>query len=110
MFDSVGSTKLALYAQGIDGQNVLAQMAAFFAVAEIVNREASWAGVEAEFPGDYRNGAIDYGWDKLSNEDKLKKRAIELNNGRAAQMGILGLLVHEPLGVFILPGNYLPGH
>mmetsp|Transcript_55709 Transcript_55709/g.118502 ORF Transcript_55709/g.118502 Transcript_55709/m.118502 type:complete len:204 (+) Transcript_55709:75-686(+) len=95
----------ALYAQGVDGQNVLAQMAAFFAVAEIVNREASWAGVEAEFPGDYRNGAIDYGWDKLSDEDKMKKRAIELNNGRAAQMGILGLMVHEQLGVSILPEN-----
>ncbi len=28
----------------------------------------------------------------------MKKRAIELNNGRAAQMGILGLMVHEKLG------------
>ena len=26
-----------------------------------------------------------------------KKKAIELNNGRAAQMGILGLMVHEKL-------------
>eukprot|EP00580_Thalassiosira_gravida_P001773 CAMPEP_0201605948 /NCGR_PEP_ID=MMETSP0492-20130828/5577_1 /ASSEMBLY_ACC=CAM_ASM_000837 /TAXON_ID=420259 /ORGANISM="Thalassiosira gravida, Strain GMp14c1" /LENGTH=205 /DNA_ID=CAMNT_0048070275 /DNA_START=30 /DNA_END=647 /DNA_ORIENTATION=+ len=101
----------ALYAQGVDGQNVLGQMVAFFAVAEIVNREATWAeGVKAEFPGDYRNGAIDYGWDKLSDEDKFNKRTIELNNGRAAQMGILGLMVHEKLGVSILPGNILPGH
>eukprot|EP00581_Thalassiosira_minuscula_P004190 CAMPEP_0183742880 /NCGR_PEP_ID=MMETSP0737-20130205/64929_1 /TAXON_ID=385413 /ORGANISM="Thalassiosira miniscula, Strain CCMP1093" /LENGTH=204 /DNA_ID=CAMNT_0025978475 /DNA_START=35 /DNA_END=649 /DNA_ORIENTATION=+ len=100
----------ALY-ESADGRNVLAQMVAFFAVAEIVNREASWnPNVKAEFPGDYRNGAIDYGWDKLSDEDKLKKRAIELNNGRAAQMGILGLMVHEKLGVSILPGNVLPGH
>ncbi|KAL7539153.1 hypothetical protein ACHAWF_006313 [Thalassiosira exigua] len=93
-----------------DGQNVAAQMVAFFALAEIVNREASWAGVKAEFPGDYRNGAIDFGWDKLDDDAKLKKRAIELNNGRAAQMGILGLMVHEQLGVSVLPGNYLPGH
>ena len=33
-----------------------------------------------------------------SDETKLKKRAVELNNGRAAMMGILGLMVHEQLG------------
>jgi hypothetical protein len=38
-----------------------------------------------------------------SEEEKLKKRAIELNNGRAAQMGILALMVHEQLGVPLLP-------
>lgn len=47
-----------------------------------------------EFPGDFRNG-FDFGWDKYSAEEKAEKRAIELNNGRAAQMGILGLMVHE---------------
>eukprot|EP00984_Skeletonema_dohrnii_P001023 scaffold323_cov74-Skeletonema_dohrnii-CCMP3373.AAC.7 len=34
-------------------------------------------------------------------QTKLQKRAIELNNGRAAMFGILGLMVHEeiqPLG------------
>jgi len=56
-----------------------------------------------EFPGDFRNGAIDYGWDTFSEEKKLQKRAIELNNGRAAMMGILALMVHEQLGVSILP-------
>jgi hypothetical protein len=37
----------------------------------------------------------------------MKKRAIELNNGRAAQMGILGIMVHEKLGNLdlILPHN-----
>jgi Chlorophyll A-B binding protein len=94
-----------------DGQNVLMQMAAFFAVATIVNREATWVpGVKAEFPGDYRNGALDFGWDKLDAKTKLNKRAIELNNGRAAQMGIWGLVVHEMMGESILPGGYLPGH
>ena len=50
-----------------------------------------------EFPGDFRNG-MDFGWSKYSDEEKMKKRAIELNQGRAAQMGILGLMVHEQLG------------
>mmetsp|Transcript_31792 Transcript_31792/g.76999 ORF Transcript_31792/g.76999 Transcript_31792/m.76999 type:complete len:208 (+) Transcript_31792:121-744(+) len=52
----------------------------------------------AEFKGDFRNGALDFGWDKQSDDWKMNKRAIELNNGRAAQMGILGLMVHEKLG------------
>jgi hypothetical protein len=34
------------------------------------------------------------GWDE---ETIQKKLAIELNNGRAAQMGILALMVHEKL-------------
>jgi len=34
------------------------------------------------------------GW---SEETIAKKKAIELNNGRAAQMGILALMVHEKL-------------
>ena len=53
---------------------------------------------ENEFVGDFRNGFIDFGWDKLDDATKLKKRAIELNNGRAAMMGVLGLMVHEQLG------------
>jgi hypothetical protein len=50
---------------------------------------------DAEFVGDFRNGFIDFGWDTFSEEEKLSKRGIELNNGRAAQMGIFGLMVHE---------------
>ena len=52
---------------------------------------------EGEFPGDFRNGALDFGWDTFDEETKASKRAIELNNGRAAQMGILALMVHEML-------------
>merc|ERR1712244_100270 len=63
------------------------------------------ATFENEFPGDFRNGFIDYGWDTFDEETKLKKRAIELNQGRAAMMGLLGLMVHEELGVSILPDN-----
>jgi|EP00979_Chaetoceros_neogracilis_P008893 hypothetical protein len=51
-----------------------------------------------EFIGDFRNKYIDFGWDTFSEEQKLQKRAIELNNGRAAMFGILGLMVHEQLG------------
>jgi Chlorophyll A-B binding protein len=51
-----------------------------------------------EFPGDYRNGYIDFGWDKQSDAWKKSKRTIELQQGRAAQMGILGIMVHEQLG------------
>ena len=56
-----------------------------------------------EFVGDFRNGAIDFGWDSFDEETKLKKRGIELNQGRAAMMGILALMVHEQLGVSLLP-------
>ena len=56
-----------------------------------------------EFVGDFRNGFIDYGWDSFSEETKLQKRAIELNQGRAAMMGILALMVHEKLGVSLIP-------
>lgn len=52
----------------------------------------------SEFPGDYRNGGFDLGWDNFDEKTKLRKRSIELNNGRAAQMGILGLMVHEKMG------------
>ena len=58
---------------------------------------------EAEFNTDFRNGAIDFGWDTFDEETKLKKRAIEINQGRAAMMGILALMVHEQLGVSLLP-------
>jgi hypothetical protein len=140
-----------------DGQNVLLQMLAFFSVAEIVNRDASWLDNKAEFVGDYRNGALDFGWNNFDAATKLKKRTIELNQGRAAMMvrvlllvnhmamltgiicssnpttrdhvfcslflvlystffwsicylqGIWGLVIHEMMGVSILPGGYLPG-
>lgn len=59
---------------------------------------------ESEFPGDYRNG-FDFGWDKQTDEWKKNKRTIELNNGRAAQMGIAGIMVHELMGNL---GDLLP--
>lgn len=53
---------------------------------------------DGAFPGDFRNGFLDFGWDSFDEQTKLSKRGIELNNGRAAMMGILGLMVHEQLG------------
>jgi len=50
-----------------------------------------------EFPGDFRNGVAKASWDRLDPATKLQKRSIELNNGRAAMMGILALMVHEQL-------------
>ena len=61
-------------------------------------------GTGNEFVGDFCNGYIDYGWDDFDKETKLSKRAIELNNSRAAMLGILGLMVHEE----IVPLSYNP--
>lgn len=47
---------------------------------------------KGEYPGDLRNGMFKW---SASPEEQMQKRAIELNNGRAAQMGILGLMYHE---------------
>jgi|Transcript_19680 hypothetical protein len=52
---------------------------------------------EGSFPGDMCNPAPPKAWDNFSDQTKLRKRAVELNNGRAAMMGILGLMVHEKL-------------
>jgi len=54
-----------------------------------------------EFVGDFRNESLDFGWDTFDEETKLFKRGVELNNGRAAMMGILGLMVHEQLGTAV---------
>ena len=85
---------------------VWVQMGFTWSLMEMLNRDAFGL---AEFPGDFRNGSVinldgkdkpflDFGWDQQTEEWKRNKRSIELNNGRAAQMGILGLMVHEKLG------------
>jgi len=74
---------------------VYAQMVATWIFMEIANRDQTG---KAEFPGDFRNGALDFGWDKQSDAWKTNKRNIELNQGRAAQMGMLGIMTHEALG------------
>mmetsp|Transcript_33288 Transcript_33288/g.76825 ORF Transcript_33288/g.76825 Transcript_33288/m.76825 type:complete len:203 (-) Transcript_33288:125-733(-) len=77
----------------------LYQITAFIGFLELFVMKDSANGAEpGEFVGDFRNGFIDFGWDKLSDDVKMQKRGIELNNGRAAMLGILGLMMHEQLG------------
>ena len=82
---------------------VWAQFWATTALMEAVNRDVTGKG---EFVGDFRNGALDFGWDKLDEATKMKKRAIELNNGRAAQMGLAGIVIHDMMGNL---GEIIPG-
>ncbi len=80
------------------------QVLAFVGLLELAVMKDITGG---EFPGDFRNGALDFGWDSFDEETKLSKRAIELNQGRAAQMGMLALMVHDKLGnvADFFPGN-----
>merc|ERR1719270_2678976 len=64
----------------------------------LVMKDSANGAPPGEFVGDFRNGYIDFGWDTFDEEAKLFKRGVELNNGRAAMCGILGLMVHEQLG------------
>jgi hypothetical protein len=95
-FDSFPNGIAALFGPDAIPQAGFAQIFAFVGALELgVMKDIEGTG--NEFVGDFRNGAIDFGWDTFDEETKLSKRAIELNNGRAAMMGILGLMVHEEL-------------
>ena len=82
------------------------QVLAFVGALELgVMKDSANGAAPGDFPGDFRNGALDFGWDSFDAETQLTKRAVELNQGRAAQMGLLGLMVHDKLGVSLLPGG-----
>uniref|UniRef100_A0A7R9VQD8 Plastid light harvesting protein n=1 Tax=Pseudictyota dubia TaxID=2749911 RepID=A0A7R9VQD8_9STRA len=79
---------------GIDGIRAipgagLAQILAFFALVELAWMPAS------KYDGDYGVGY--FGTDIKDPEEKARKLNVELNNGRAAMMGILGIMVHDVL-------------
>ncbi|KAL7556313.1 hypothetical protein ACA910_011859 [Epithemia clementina (nom. ined.)] len=75
------------------------QVLAFVGFLELFVMKDSTNGAEpGEFVGDFRNGALDFGWDSLDEETKLTKHAVELIQGRTAQMGMLALMVHDKLG------------
>ena len=76
-------------------EEVYGQMVLAWIFMEQANRDQTG---NADFDGDFRNGYIDFGWDSQSEEWKKNKRTIELNQGRAAQMGLLGLMVHDAMG------------
>ena len=91
-FDSIPSGLAALSAVPTAG---LLQVFLFVGLLELgVMKDITGEG---ETVGDFRNGFIDFGWDTFSPEEQERKLGIELNNGRAAQMGMLGLMVHEML-------------
>ena len=98
---SLDGTKFSDCGYGIDALTKvpalgLAQVFAFVGFLELfVMKDVTGTG---EFVGDFRNDYIDFGWDSFDEETKIQKRAVELNQGRAAMMGILGLMVHEELG------------
>uniref|UniRef100_A0A7S4ARD6 Uncharacterized protein n=1 Tax=Pseudo-nitzschia australis TaxID=44445 RepID=A0A7S4ARD6_9STRA len=94
-FDSFPDGAAALFGPDAIPSAGFGQIIAFIGALELaVMKDVTG---EAEFAGDFRNGALDFGWDTFGPETKLSKRAIELNNGRAAMMGILGLMMHEQI-------------
>jgi hypothetical protein len=95
-FDSYPNGWAAVYGSEAISRAGVYQIIAFVGFLELfVMKDVTGTG---EFPGDFRNGFIDFGWASFDEGTKLKKRAVELNNGRAAMMGIFGLMVHEQLG------------
>ena len=79
-FDSIPDGWAAV---GAIPQAGLLQIVAFIGFLELFVMKDITGG---EFPGDFRNEALDFGWDTFAEETKLAKRGIELNQGLAALM------------------------
>jgi Chlorophyll A-B binding protein len=71
------------------------QVLAFCGLLEL----AVWKQDPNSFPGDFSASSVPVGWvGDYGDDEKTELRAKELNQGRAAQMGMLGLMVHDQLG------------
>merc|ERR1719511_398028 len=80
----------------------LAQILAFFALVELAWMPAS------KYDGDYGVGY--FGTNIEDPAEKARKLNVELNNGRAAMMGIIGNMVAEELTGQTMYEQYAAGH
>ena len=71
------------------------QILAFEGLLEL----AGWKQAKGSFPVDFSASSFPVGFiSDYSEEEMTDLRAKELNQGRAAMMGLLGLMVHDKLG------------
>uniref|UniRef100_A0A6S8JI27 Fucoxanthin-chlorophyll a/c light-harvesting protein n=2 Tax=Eukaryota TaxID=2759 RepID=A0A6S8JI27_9STRA len=91
-FSDLGSGWDASFAVPVPGA---LQVLAFCGALEL----AGWKQAEGSYPGDFSASGFPVGFVGADTEEaQYDYRAKELNQGRAAQMGMLALMVHDKLG------------